>query len=170
MIRHAEEKDIAGILEIYNEAIVHTTAVYHYFPLTLEEKTEWYRKLISAGFPVLVCEMEGKVAGYASFGVYRDKPGYKYTVENSIFVHPDFRRRGFGQSLMKVLIREAEKMEMAVMVGCIDADNRESILLHEKLGFTFSGVIHRAGFKFGRYLDAAFYQLDLRGPEHPVEG
>jgi len=165
MIRPACDKDILDILEIYNEAIINSTAVYDYLPVTLENRLSWFKERMEDDYPVLVFEVANRVVGFSTYGSFRSKPAYQFTVEHSVFVHKDFRGRKIGYQLMKALLEKAESRDVAVMIGCIDADNKESIRLHEKLGFSFSGLIQRAGFKFGRYLDVVFYQYNLKGPE-----
>ncbi|GMB08235.1 GNAT family N-acetyltransferase [Thermolongibacillus altinsuensis] len=169
MIRHIQEKDLNNILEIYNDAIINTTAVYDYKPYTMEYIKSWYKQKIEGGYPVLVFEENNKVIGFATFGPFRTRPAYKYTIEHSVYVHKDYRKKGIGTKLLKKLIRIANEQEYATLVAGIDSANEESIKLHERLGFTYSGTIKKAGFKFGKWLDLVFYQLDLNGPEKPTE-
>jgi phosphinothricin acetyltransferase len=108
--------------------------------------------------------------GFASWGAFRSFPAYKYSVEHSIYVHRDARRRGLGERLLRALIERARERQLHVLVGCIDAANAGSIRLHERLGFVHSGTMRQIGFKFGRWLDASFYQLNLDTPFQPVDG
>src|ERR1700744_3316285 len=103
-IRAAEAGDIPGILEIYNDAILHTTAVYTYEALSPEMLQQWYRDKQEKGLPLFVAEIEGRVAGFASYGPFRPWPAYKYSVEHSVYVHKDFRRRGIAKALLGTLI------------------------------------------------------------------
>ncbi|MCD1257995.1 N-acetyltransferase family protein [Paenibacillus athensensis] len=169
MLRRAEEADLRAILDIYNEAILQTTAVYHYEAQTPEARLQWFRDKRETGYPVLVAEVEGRIAGFAAYGPFRPWPAYKYTIEHSVYVHRDFRGRGVGKALLQELIRLAEESGYATLIAGIDATNAASIALHRKLGFTPSGTIRRAGFKFGQWLDLAFYQLDLAGPAQPTD-
>lgn len=169
MIREASEKDLEGILEIYNDAILNTTAVYTYKSQTLEEKKQWYKEKKEKGFPLLVFEEDGIIAGFATYGAFRDWPAYKYTVEHSIYVHNDYQKRGIASKLMKKLIEIADKNGYATMVAGIDTGNDHSLRFHEKLGFKYCGTVTKAGYKFGRWLDLVFYQLHLTGPEKPTE-
>lgn len=169
MIREATEKDIKDILEIYNHAIINTTAVYTYKSQTLEEKMQWYEEKKKSGCPLFVYEEDNKVAGFATFGSFRDWPAYKYSIEHSVYVNNEYRRKGIATQLMKKLIDAANEMGYKTMVAGIDADNEESIKLHEKLGFTHCGTVTKVGYKFGRWLNLAFYQIDLTGPKNPVE-
>ncbi|GFZ30253.1 N-acetyltransferase [Clostridium zeae] len=169
MIREANEKDLKDILEIYNDAILNTTAIYAYKIQTLEEKKQWYEKKKQDGYPLLVFEESDKVVGFATFGHFRQWPAYKYTIEHSIYVHKEYRNHGIAAKLMKDLIKIANEREYATLVAGIDAANEGSIKMHEKMGFEYSGTVKKAGFKFGKWLDLAFYQLDLKGPEVPLE-
>lgn len=169
MIRKATAADLPGILFIYNDAILHTTAIYDYTPHTLEMRAAWLAAHEKAGFPVFVWEEDGQVAGFAAYGSFRDWPAYKYTVEHSIYVHPGYRRRGIARALMEKLIAEADAAGYATMVAGIDAENEGSLRLHEQLGFTNAGTIRRAGYKFGHWLNLVFYQRLLTGPAQPVE-
>ena len=169
MIREATPKDLAAILEIYNEAILNTTAVYAYDFYTEETGKAWYEGKINKGYPFFVEEIDGKVVGFATYGSFRSKAAYQYTIEHSIYVHPDHRRRGIARMLMEKLLAAADKEGYATMVAGIDSENEGSIRLHEQLGFRNTGTIRRAGFKFGRWLDLVFYQRMLKGPADPVE-
>jgi len=166
MIREARESDLPAILDIYNDAIVHTTAVYDEVPHTLEMRREWYRQRIASGFPVFVfeTETEGAVAGFASYGPFRPWSAYRYTAEHSVYVRADCRGRGVGRALLERVISHATERSFAVLVGGIDESNAASIRLHEAFGFAHSGTIRKAGYKFGRWLNLAFYQLELPGP------
>ncbi|HZG86823.1 GNAT family N-acetyltransferase [Paenibacillus sp.] len=166
-IRDAEREDLVSITDIYNDAILHTTAVYDYEPHSLDSRIAWFENRRSGGFPVIVYEVGGAVAGFASFGPFRPHQGYRYTVEHSLYVHREYRKRGIGRALLERLIELAESSGYAVLVGGIDAANVESIRLHERFGFEHAGTIPKAGCKFGRWLDLAFYHRQLRGPASP---
>ena len=160
-----------SILEIMNEAIVSSTALYDYAPRPPESMVQWFEAKRQGGFPVLGA-LNDQVAllGFASYGTFRARPAYKYSVEHSVYVAKDQRGAGVGLALMRRLIVAATQQELHVMVGGIDASNLASVALHEKLGFFHAGTIKHAGFKFGRWLDLAFYQLLLNTPEAPVDG
>lgn len=169
MIREAMEKDLTEILEIYNEAILNTTAIYAYKAHTIDERKQWYDKKMQEGYPVLVFEESGKVMGFATFGPFRAWPAYKYTIEHSIYVHDKYRNKGIGTALINEIIRISNEREFATIVAGIDEANDKSIKMHEKLGFKYSGTIYKAGYKFGKWLNLVFYQLELKGPKNPVE-
>jgi L-amino acid N-acyltransferase YncA len=169
VIRFAQEDDLKGILDIYNDAILNTTAVYDYKPHTLESRREWFEQKRRSNLPVLVYD-DGEIAGFATYGPFRAWPAYKYTIEHSVYVHRLKRNRGIGKALLQELIRLANENEYATIIGAVDSQNTASIRLHEALGFTLCGTIRKAGFKFGRWLDLNLYQLHLKGPKTPVEG
>jgi phosphinothricin acetyltransferase len=169
MIRHAQAADLGAILDIFNDAISKTTSVYYYEPHTIADRLSWYEKKISDGFPVLVFEEKDQVIGFATFGPFRDRPAYKYTVEHSVYVHKDHRGKGVGTRLMIELIKVANERGYATMVAGIDSSNEVSRVMHENLGFTNCGTVKRVGYKFGKWLDVTFYQYELRGPTTPKE-
>jgi len=160
-----------AILEILNEAIVNSTALYDYVPRPPQAMATWFATKRASGFPVVgAVDAAGSLAGFASWGAFRAFPAYKYTVEHSVYVHRDHRRRGLGKLLIGELIQRARSANVHVMVGCIDAANAASIDLHRRLGFVHCGTFEQVGFKFGKWLDAAFYQLKLDTPAQPVDG
>lgn len=160
-----------AILSIFNDAIVNSTALYDYRPRAAGSMAPWFEAKAKGRYPVIGIESEaGELLGFASYGPFRAWPAYKYTVEHSIYVDARFRGRGIGRLLLKEVIAAAQGQDYHVMVGGIDAANAVSIKLHESLGFTHCGTVKHAGFKFGRWLDLAFYQLILRTPVAPVDG
>lgn len=155
--RHAK-----AILEILNEAILHSTALYDYEPRTLASMHDWFAVRAARGYPVLGIESdEGVLLGFASYDVFRTRAAYQFTVEHSVYVHSAHRGRGVGESLLRALIERARQQQLHVLVGGIDADNQASIALHRKLGFVPAGTLTQVGYKFGRWLDLAFWQLTL---------
>lgn len=169
MIRDANLNDLPDILEIYNDAILHTTAIYDYKAHTIEERIQWYEKKIQEGYPIIVVEENSKVIGFATFGSFRPWPAFKYTIEHSIYVHEKYSNKGIGTTLLKEIIRICDEREFSTMVAGIDGSNEKSIRMHEKLGFKYSGTINKAGYKFEKWLNLVFYQLELKGPNNPVE-
>ncbi|WP_175918888.1 GNAT family N-acetyltransferase [Burkholderia pyrrocinia] len=171
LIDCTEAEHAAAILEILNDAIANSTALYDYQPRPPEAMVTWFATKRAGGFPVVgAVDASGTLLGFASWGTFRAFPAYKYTVEHSVYVHRDQRGRGLGELLLREVVRRAREAQVHVLVGCIDTTNAGSIALHTKLGFVHSGTITEAGFKFGRWLDAAFYQLKLDTPAQPVDG
>ena len=152
----------AAILDLFNEAIVHSTALYDYQPRPPESMVDWFRTKEANGFPVIGAEDDsGQLAGFATYGIFRPGAGYTVTAEHSIYIHKDFRGQGLGHELMRRLIETAARKGVHSLVGVLDAGNTASIALHEKLGFTLAGTLKEAGFKFDRWLDVRFYQRIL---------
>jgi phosphinothricin acetyltransferase len=169
-VRIAEEKDLEAILEIYNDAVLNTTAVYDYEPHTLDMRRQWFRIKEAQGFPVFVAAENGRIAGFSSIGPWRAWAAYKYSVENSIYVAADQRGKGIGKLLLEPLIKAAVELDLHTIVAGIDSTNEVSIKLHERFGFKEAGHFKQVGYKFGRWLDLTFMQLLLKTPEQPVAG
>lgn len=165
------ERHGSAILDIFNDAIVHSPALYDYRPRAPESMVSWFQAKRAGSFPVIGAEDDdGTLLGFASHGSFRAWPAYKYSVEHSVYVHKDWRGHGIGAALMQRLIAAAREQERHAMVGGIDMTNAASIALHERLGFEHAGTIRQAGFKFGRWLDLGFWQLVLDTPAQPVDG
>jgi phosphinothricin acetyltransferase len=161
----------AAILDILNDAIVTSTALYDYQPRPLSGMVGWFAAKAQGGFPVIGIEdSAGTLLAFGSFGTFRAFPAYKYTVEHSVYVHKDHRGRGLGAQVMRSLIAAARERQLHALIGAIDASNAGSIALHQRLGFQHVGTLPQVGFKFGRWLDLAFWQLTLDTPAEPVDG
>ncbi|RUM07985.1 GNAT family N-acetyltransferase [Rhizobium chutanense] len=161
-IRDAVEADIPSITEIYNHAVVNTTAIWNDSEVDIANRNTWLADRVTLGYPVLVAiDEDGQVVGYASFGDWRAFDGYRHTVEHSVYVRVDQRGKGTGEKLMKALIERARDVGKHIMVAGIEAENLGSVRLHEKLGFEHVGHLKQVGTKFGKWLDLAFMQLTL---------
>jgi L-amino acid N-acyltransferase YncA len=160
-ISRATTQDLAGLLAIMNHNILHSKAVYDYEPKTRTEIEQWFAEKTTAGWPVIVAKQGNEVAGYGSYGAFRFKEGFKYTVEHSVYVAEGHHGKGIGNLLMHELIRLAKQQGYHTMIGCIDAGNAGSVAFHKRFGFTEAGVLKEAGFKFGEWLDLLFMQLML---------
>ncbi|WP_112946124.1 MULTISPECIES: GNAT family N-acetyltransferase [unclassified Rhizobium] len=163
LIRDATETDLAAIRDIYNHAVEHTTAIWNETVVDLDNRREWFAMRRARGFPVLVAERNGKIAGYASYGDWRAFEGFRHTVEHSVYVEKDHQGAGIGKQLMTALIKRAGENGIHVMIAGIEAGNQASIALHEKLGFRNGGTFHEVGIKFGRWLDLTFMELRVPG-------
>lgn len=161
-IRPATHKDLRYILEIMNEAIENSTAIYDYQPKTEMYIAEWFSEKQEKNYPVLVYEENNTIAAYGSYTQFRPKEGYQYTAEHSVYVHPAYRNRGIGKLLIEKLIYHAKQNNIHCMIAGIDAENRVSIELHKKLGFEQVGLIKESAYKFNRWLDLVFMQLLLK--------
>ncbi|HEX7883488.1 MAG TPA: GNAT family N-acetyltransferase [Afipia sp.] len=164
IIRAATEHDLPAITAIYNEVIATSNAVWMDAPTTVEERSNWARSRQAAGYPVLVAAEGSSILGYGSYGEFRPwPPGYRYTVEHSIFIHAGHRGRGLGRLLLGELIATARAQGKHVMVGGIDGDNAASIRLHERMGFEHVARMNETGRKSSRWVDLIFMQLMLDG-------
>jgi L-amino acid N-acyltransferase len=160
-----------AILQIMNEAIVNSTALYDYEPRVPSSMVPWFEAKRAKSFPVWgAVDDAGSLIGFASYGTFRAWPAYKYSVEHSVYVAPGQQGQGVGTLLMERLVESATLQQLHALIGGIDASNASSIAFHQKLGFVHAGTIKEAGFKFGRWLDLAFYQLLLPTPLRPVDG
>lgn len=162
LIRKAIVKDLPSILEIINEAIINTTAVYDYNPRTLKNQEEWFNKKSNENMPVIVLEVDNKVIGFGSYGIFRPWDGYRFSVEHSIYVSENYRGLGFGKKLLRKLIILAKEQGFHTMVAGIDAENLISIDFHKKYGFKEIGRFKEIGYKFDRWLNLVFMQLMLK--------
>ncbi len=161
LIRNAEEADLPAILAIHNDAVLHSTAIWSVHPVDLANRAAVLAERRQKDYAFLVAAEGDTVLGYASFGDFRPHDGYFRTVEHSVYVHADHRRKGVARALLPPLMGAAKAIGKHVMVGGIDAANTSSIALHEGFGFQIVGLLPQVGFKFGRYLDLLFMQKIL---------
>ena len=160
-IRDARQDDLGAILDIYNDVIINTTAVYSEKPHTLQMRQDWYNERINNNFPVFVADDDGRIAGFSSFGHFRAWPCYRYTVEVSVYVESSYRGKGISKKLLQVLIDRAGEMNIHAVIAGISADNQVSVNLHRSFGFEEVANFKEVGYKFGRWLDLKFFELML---------
>ena len=158
IVRDATEEDLPDILEIHNDAVANTTAIWSVNPVDIDNRRLVLMERQARGFPFLVVAEGPRVMGYASFGDFRPHDGYFLTVEHSIYVSRNHRRRGIAARLFPPLIERATSLGKHAMIGGIDAANDASIRLHEAFGFERVGLLPQVGYKFGRFLDLLFMQ------------
>lgn len=158
-IREAIQNDLPQLLSIYNDIILHTTAVYDYEPHTLEMRQLWFETKKLQGFPVFVAEEDGKILGFSSIGPFRAWAAYKYSVENSVYVAAESRGKGIGKLLLPPLIEAARKLHLHTIIAGVDATNEASLRLHKSFGFEEVAHFKQVGWKFERWLDLKFLQL-----------
>jgi len=164
LIRSAGPADIPAITEIYAHAVRHGTASFEIEPPTEAEMAQRQKSLLDGGFPYLVAENDDGIAGYAYAALYRTRPAYRWSLEDSIYVNPNAHRRGVGRSLLERLLTESEQRGYRQMIAVIgDSAQTSSIELHRALGFRMVGTLENVGYKFGRWLDTVLMQRDL-GP------
>jgi phosphinothricin acetyltransferase len=162
IIRDAAEADLPALRDIFNDAVLNTTAIWMDNTVDLANRQAWFNARAQQSYPILVAEnAAGEVVGYASFGDWRPFDGFCNTVEHSVYVRADQRGNGLGPLLMTALIERAKACGKHVMVAAIESGNAASIRLHERLGFVTTGQMPQVGRKFGRWLDLTLMQLIL---------
>jgi len=164
IVRDAAEGDIAAVQAIYGHAVLTGSGTFEYEPPPLDEmKTRW-RSVVGYGLPYIVAEIDGAVAGYGACTPFRPRTGYRYTVEDSVYVDPRFQRRGVARALLAELIARCEAAGFRQMVAVIgDSANAGSVALHRAAGFTDAGAFRSVGFKHDKWTDIVFMQRAL-GP------
>jgi phosphinothricin acetyltransferase len=160
VIRTATLADAPAISGIYNEAVLHSTATYQEEPESVEDRRRWL-DAHGPAHPVVVAELGGVVAGWAALSRFHPRSAYRFTVENSVYIHVDHRRRGIGRALMRVLIDQAPALGHRSIIAGVSGDQEPSLRLHRSLGFVEVGRLRAVGFKFGRWLDVVTLQLHL---------
>jgi len=159
-IRPAQIRDASAIADIYNEAILTTTATFDTEPKTAKERAEWLQSHDDR-HPILVAEVDGAVAGWASLSEWSDRAAYSDTAETSFYVHSTCRGQGIGRKLQDALIEEARRRRFHTLIARISEDSVESLHLHETTGFVHVGTLKQVGRKFGRLLDVHVLQAIL---------
>jgi phosphinothricin acetyltransferase len=158
-VRPATYNDLGGILAIYNDAVLTTTATYDYEPRPIEHRVAWFEEHQRQQFPVFVAvEDGGQIVGWSSLSRYHDRRGYQFTVENSVYVDARHRGQGVGKLLMPPLIESAQARGLHAIIAAIDAENEASIRLHARFEFAEVGHFKQVGFKFNRWLDVVYMQ------------
>jgi L-amino acid N-acyltransferase len=168
-IRPATEQDIPAITAIYNEVVANSTAVWTEKPDTEADRMAWMTARRALGYPVLVAAESGIVMGYGTFGDFRAWPGYRHSVEHSVYIHTDHRGRGLGRIIVGELIAAATALGKHVLIAGIDGTNQASIRLHAQMDFAEVARMPEVGCKFGRWLDLVFMQrvLDTSATPRP---
>lgn len=162
LIREAVLADLPAILLIHNANIATSTAIWDTEPVDLPERRAWFDQRAAAHLPILVAEIDGEPAGYASYGQWRPKSGYRFTVENSVYVDDRFQRRGVATALLTALLERARASHRVhAVIAAIESGNTGSVALHERFGFVTVGVLPEVGHKFGRWMDLTLMQLTL---------
>ncbi|KAF9095772.1 hypothetical protein BGX29_008886 [Mortierella sp. GBA35] len=171
-IREATESDMPQINGIVNHEIAVSINNFNYAPRSEQDGLAWFRSTIAGGYPIFVAtttipgdgaegEEKEVVAGYSSLGSFRQKDGYRFTAEYSLYIHHEHRRRGLGKSLLKDLLVEAKKRNFHAIIGSISEDNEASIHLAKSFGFRVVGTMKENGYKFDRWIDNTFLELLL---------
>ena len=160
-IRTATENDLQATLDIYNEIIANSTAIFQYEPQTLEMRKVWFAEKKAKNYPVFVAEENNVIVGFSTFGQFRNWQAYQYSVENSVYVKADCRGKGIAKLLLQPLIDAAKQMQLHTIIAGIVADNEASIALHKQFGFVEVAYFKEVGWKFDKWLDLVFMQLTL---------
>jgi phosphinothricin acetyltransferase len=173
-IRPLDETDLPAVARIYAHYVATSVVTFDETPPTLDDWRAKAAAVAGAGLPFLVAEVDGQVAGYAYLAQYRPRPAYRHTLEDSIYLAPGHTGKGLGGRLLGALVGRARETPARQLVAVIaDTGDPSSTRLHERLGFRLAGRLCQVGFKFGRWIDTALFQLDLRapdasaGPTHP---
>jgi L-amino acid N-acyltransferase YncA len=165
-VRTAAPSDIAAITRIYADAVRNGTATFEVEPPGEAEIARRVHALQANNYPYLVAERSDLIAGYAYAGPYHLRPAYRWTVEDSIYLDPQFQGQGIGRLLMRQLLAEAETRGFRQMVALVgDSTNTASIALHAAVGFQLIGTLRSVGFKHGRWLDVVMMQRSLGGAD-----
>ncbi|MBU2177514.1 MAG: GNAT family N-acetyltransferase, partial [Gammaproteobacteria bacterium] len=144
-LRNYQIEDTQAILDILNYNILHSTALYDYNVRTYEVQLAMLEDKVKKGFPIIIAEVNGAVAGFGMYGEFRFKEAYKFTVEHSVYVSNDFQGKGIGKLLLKELIAAAKEQGIHTMIAVIDSENQSSVDFHEKFGFETVGLIKESG-------------------------
>ncbi|HEX4055662.1 MAG TPA: GNAT family N-acetyltransferase [Tepidisphaeraceae bacterium] len=159
-IRLAGGADLSAINDIYNHYVLHSTCTYQESPEPIEGRQLWFGKH-GPEHPVTVAELDGQIVGWGSLSAFHARSAYRYTVENSVYVHHEFQRRGIGSMILADLIERARAIGHRAIIAGIDAEQTASAALHARFGFETVGHLKDLGFKFGRWLDVIYMELLL---------
>jgi L-amino acid N-acyltransferase YncA len=161
-IRPAREADVPAIAAIYGRSVEVETASWEYEPPTLAEMQRRFADIVAKGFPYLVAEHEGRTVGYSYASSYRARVGYRFVVEDSVYVAHEMKGRGIGRLLLHALIGKCAEQGYKQMIAVIgDSENAASIKLHEACGFQHVALFKNIGYKFDRWLDSVQMQRSL---------
>lgn len=158
-VRASREADLPPVAAIYAHHVLTGLASFETEAPTEAEMRRRRADVLARGLPYFVAERGGEVVGFAYAAPYRERPAYRFTVEDSVYVHPDHVGHGVGVTLLAVLISACERAGCRQMIAVIgDSDNHASIKLHERCGFALAGLLPSSGFKFGRWVDSVLMQ------------
>jgi phosphinothricin acetyltransferase len=163
-VRDATAADVPSLQAIYAHHVMHGFGTFDEVPPNLAAMEAKWRGIVASGLPWLVAEEAGEVAGFAYASIFRPRPGYRYSVEDSVYVRDDRRGRGVGAKLLGRLIERCELAGVRQVIAVVgDSQNAASIGLHRRAGFEHSGIIKCVGFKLGRWVDIVMMQRALNG-------
>lgn len=159
-IRRCNDNDINSVIEILNESIINDNARFDEKPFSLQQAVEWY-KSHDERYPIYVAEEEGQIKGWACISPFSDKSAYRYTVENSVYIHKDYRGNGLGRILLKHTLKISKELGYKAIIALITSDNIASCKLHNDLGFYEVGKMQKVGYKFEKWLDVTVMEIEL---------
>jgi L-amino acid N-acyltransferase YncA len=159
-IRPATEADLTVINDIYNHYVLHSTCTYQEEPETMDDRRRWFERH-GGKHPVIVAVADGRVAGWGSLSPYHARSAYRFTVENSVYVHHELHGQGIGSLLLGELIARARDFSHRAIIAGIDGQQTPSVALHSKFHFEKVGHLKEVGFKFNRWLDVIYMELNL---------
>ncbi|KAF9393041.1 hypothetical protein CPB97_004066 [Podila verticillata] len=162
-VREATEADVNAINAIVNYEVDHSVNNFNYSSRSEEDALVWFRSTINGGYPILVAvdPETDFIAGYACLGSFRQKDGYRFTAEYSLYIHQDHRRRGLGRLLLRDLLIKAKELKFHAIIGSISEGNEGSLKLCADFGFRVVGTMRENGYKFDRWIDNTFVELIL---------
>ncbi|MGE4299215.1 MAG: N-acetyltransferase family protein [Desulfovibrionaceae bacterium] len=162
IIRDATDDDMAAIQAIYAYEVLHGLATFEEIPPSVDEMRARRTGVLALGAPYLAAQLDGRVVGYSYAALYRTRPAYRHTLENSVYVSEHHRGQGIGRALLTALVARCEAGPWRQMVAVIgDSANTGSITLHTRMGFRHEGTLTAVGFKFGRWVDTVLMQRPL---------
>ncbi|CDS09993.1 hypothetical protein LRAMOSA02670 [Lichtheimia ramosa] len=171
-IREANDNDLQVITDLYNERILNSTSLFVFETLTLEDRKQWLDDCKSQGYPVIVAEDKEtkETAAFANFSSFRSKPAYNLSAEISVYIHPNYHRRGLGRLLVKEMNRIGKQMQFRAIYAVITSENTPSIQLFKSLNYRHVGTFKDVGYKFGKWLDVDFWELIIEETQGPGDG
>jgi phosphinothricin acetyltransferase len=168
-IRDATALDVPALAAIYAHHVLHGFGTFDAVPPTIAEFDATWRGIVALGLPFLVADVHGEVVGYSYASQFRPRPGYRYTIEDSVYIRDDQRGHGIGSALLGPLLARCEAVGARQVVAVIgDSLNAGSIGLHRKFGFDHSGTVRSAGFKHGRWVDIVMMQKATNGGDRTL--
>lgn len=169
IVREATARDLPALTAIYAHHVLHGFGTFEYVPPSEADFAEKWKGIKELGLPYLVAADAGDPVGYAYASTFRPRPGYRYTIEDSVYIRDDQRGRGVGSALMGPLLKQCEAIGARQVVAVIgDSLNAGSIGLHRKFGYAHSGTVSSAGFKLGRWVDIYMMQKALNGGDETM--
>jgi phosphinothricin acetyltransferase len=160
-VRKATDADVPAIRDIYNYEIMRGTATFDTEPKTLEDRLAWFRETRQHPYVVLSAEVDEETVGWGCLQPYRPRPAYRFTTENSVYIHQDWRGRGIGKAILGRLVEIARENGLRNIIAAIAEGHPDSEALHARYGFEHTGRLSKVGYKFEQWLDVVFMQLTL---------